>query len=84
VPYKYKSLAFVWLITFGLFGLTASGVVAGSWLVVFVLVALATPALLLRSQHRVGVVARLRKRRRVVSEARDQSPLDLGAIDVSR
>jgi hypothetical protein len=84
VPYTYKSLALVWLITLGLLGLTASGVVAGPWLLLFVLVGLATPALLLRSQHRVGVIARSRKRRRVVSEARDQSPLDPGATDVSR
>jgi hypothetical protein len=84
VPYTYKSLAFVWLITLGLLYLTASGVVAGSWLLLFVLVALATPAIILRTQHHVGVIARSRKRPRVVSEARDQSPLDPGAaIDVS-
>src|SRR5438093_1780006 len=47
VPYTYKSLAVVWLITFGLFGLTASGVVATSWLLLFLVVGLATPALIL-------------------------------------
>ena len=66
MPYTYKSLALVWLITLGLLGLTVSGVVAGSWLLLFVLVALATPALLLRNQRRVGVIARSPKRPRVV------------------
>jgi hypothetical protein len=84
VPFTYKSLAFVWLITLGLFGLTASGVVAGTWLLLIVLVALAMPAFILTSQHRVGVIAKSPKPSRVVSEARDQSPFDLGAVDVSR
>ena len=84
MPFTSKSLAFVWLINLGLLGLTASGVVAGTWLLLIVLVALAMPALILRSQHCVGVTAKSPKRSRVVSEARDQSPLDPGAIDVSR
>ena len=84
MPYTYKSLAFVWLITLGLLGLTAAGVVAGSWLLLFVLVALTTPAVILRNPDPVGVIARSRKRPRVVADARDQSPLDAGAIDVSR
>jgi hypothetical protein len=84
VPYTYKSLALVWLITLGLLGLTASGVVAGSSLLLCVLVALAMPALLLRTPHRVGVIVRSLKRPSVASEARDQSPLDPGASDVSR
>ena len=84
MSYTYKSLVFVWLITLGLLGLTASGVVAGTWLLLIVLVALAMPALILRSQHRVGVIARSRKRPRIVSEAHVPSPLDRGAIDVSR
>lgn len=73
MPYTYKSLAFVWFITLGLLYLTASGVVAGSWLLLFVLVALAMPAIILRTQHHVDVIARSRNRPRVVSEARDQS-----------
>jgi len=48
MPYTYASLAFVWLITLGLFAVTASGAVAGAGLLLFVLVALATPALILR------------------------------------
>jgi hypothetical protein len=84
VPYTYKSQAVVWLITLGLLGLTAAGVVAGSWLLLFVLVALVTPALVLRNTHPVGVIARPRKRPRIVSDARVESPLDPGVIDVSR
>jgi hypothetical protein len=76
VEREHKSLAFVWLITLGLLGLTVAGVVAGSWLLLFVLVALTTPAVVLRNPHPVGVIARSRQRPRVVSYARDQSPLD--------
>ena len=60
MSYTYKSLAFVWLITLGLFGLTASGVVAGPWLLLCILLALTMPALILRSEHHVGVIARSR------------------------
>jgi len=48
MPFTYKSLAFVWLVIFGLFALTASGVVTGSWLLLTLPVALAAPALVLR------------------------------------
>src|SRR5690349_7208725 len=64
VPYTDKSLAFVWLIALGLFGLAGSGVVAGPWLLLCVLLALTMPALFLRSEHRVGVITRSRKRPR--------------------
>jgi hypothetical protein len=64
VPYTDKSLAFLGLITLGLFALTASGVVARSWLPLLLLVALAAPGLILRSQDPVGVIARSRKRPR--------------------
>jgi hypothetical protein len=94
MPYTYKSLAFVWLVTLGLFSLTATGVVAGSWLLLFLVVALATPALILRSpQHAVaraarldpvGVIAKSRRRSRMLSYAGDQSRLDPGLIDVYR
>jgi hypothetical protein len=80
VPYTNKSLACLWLITLGLFVLTASGVVARSWLPLLLLVALAAPALL-RNQDPVPVIARSRTRPRI-AHRRDQSPLDLGAIDV--
>lgn len=55
MPNTTKSLALVWLLTLGLFVLTGSGVVAGSWLFLLVLIALAAPALILRSSAR-GVV----------------------------
>jgi hypothetical protein len=64
MPYTDKSLAFLGLITLGLFALTASGEVARSWLPLLLLVALAAPGLILRSQDPVGVSARSRKRPR--------------------
>jgi len=82
VPYTNKSLVFLWLTTLGLFGLTASGAVTRSWLPLLLLVALAAPALILRSPAPVGMIARSRNRPRIV--AGDQSPLNLGAIDVYR
>jgi hypothetical protein len=81
VPYTNKSLVFLWFTTLGLFGLTASGAVAHSWLPFILLVALAAPALILRSQDPIAAIARSRTRPRIAS-ARDQSPSDLGAIDV--
>jgi hypothetical protein len=54
VPYTYNSLAFVWLTIFGLFALTASGVVAGPWLLGLTLAALAVPFLILRERRAVG------------------------------
>jgi hypothetical protein len=60
MPYTYASLAFVWLITLGLFAVTASGAVAGAGLLLFVLVALATPALVLRrSEHSAAAAPQL-------------------------
>jgi hypothetical protein len=47
--YTRKSLAFVWLIAFGLFVLAASGEMTGPWLLSLLAVALAAPALILRS-----------------------------------
>jgi len=52
MPNTTKSLALVWLLTLGLFILSGSGVVAGSWLFLLVLIALAAPALILRSRAR--------------------------------
>jgi hypothetical protein len=57
MPNTTKSLALVWLLTLGLFVLTGSGVVAGSWLFLLVLIALAAPALILRSSARAVVTA---------------------------
>jgi hypothetical protein len=70
MPYTNASLAFVLLMTLGLFASSASGVVAGAWLILFLLVALAAPALILRRPeysatpapqlHPVRVIARSR------------------------
>lgn len=84
MPYTYESPSFVWLTTLGLFGLTAVGVVGGAWLLMFLLVTLATPVLIVMSQHRVALIARSRKRPRIVSDLRDQSLLDPDGIDVYR
>jgi hypothetical protein len=80
----YKSPSFMWLTTLGLFGLTGLGVIGGAWLLLFLLVTLATPVLIVMSQHRVGVIARSRKRPRVVADSRDQPPWDPDWIDVYR
>ena len=82
MPYTHKSLAFVWLITFGLFALTGSGVIAGSWLLLLVPVALAAPALILRSP--AGATTTSHEHAWVIADERDRSPLDLGGIDVYR
>ena len=63
MPYTDKSLAFLGLITLGLFALTASGEVA-LMAALLLLVALAAPGLILRSRIPVGVIARSRKRPR--------------------
>ena len=55
MPYTRKSLAMVWLITLGLFVVTGSGAVAGWWVLLLVLVALAAPALVLRSPSPKGM-----------------------------
>jgi hypothetical protein len=70
VPYTNKSLACLWLITLGLFALTASDVVAPSWLPLLLLVALAAPGLVLKTQDPVAVIARSRNRREIVAAAR--------------
>lgn len=52
MPYTYKSVAFVWLIIFALFAVSASGVVGGRWFILLLLVAVAAPSLVLRSPGR--------------------------------
>jgi hypothetical protein len=80
--YSYKSLAFVWLIAFGLFAGTGSGVLAGPWLLLLVAVALAAPALILRRPARANMTSQ--ERASIGADDRDRSSLDLGGIDVSR
>ena len=81
VPYTNKSLVFLWLTILGLFALTASGTVARPWLLLLLLVALVAPALILRNQDPVPAIARSRTRPRI-APTRDQSLLDLSAMDV--
>jgi hypothetical protein len=80
MPYTHKSLAFVWLIALGLLALSASGVVAGPWLLLLLAVALATPALVLRSP--AGTTTTAGERAWPATDERSRSPLDLGGIDV--
>lgn len=84
MPYTHKSPSFVWLTTLGVFALTALGVVGGAWLLMFLLVTLATPILIAMSQDRFGMIARSRKHPRSVSDSRGQSPPDPDRIDVYR
>lgn len=94
MPYTYKSLALAWLITLGLFALTATGVVAGAWLILLILLALATPALILRRLENfpaaepvldpIRVIARSRRRPGKQSENYGRSRLDAGVTDVYR
>lgn len=44
--YTYKTLALVWLLILGLFALSGSGVVSGSWVLLLVLAALGAPFIL--------------------------------------
>src|SRR5436190_3109871 len=92
MPYTYSSLAFMWLITLGLFAVSASGLVAGSSLILLLLVALATPALILRRfEHSAAVAAQLdavrvtagsRRRPSALAKTIDRSRLKPVAIDV--
>jgi len=92
MPYTYTSLVFLWLVTLGLVAVSASGAVAGSRLILLLLVALATPALVLRRfKHSatgapqldpVRVIAPTRRRSRAVSRAFDRSPLEVVGVDV--
>jgi len=93
MPYTYKSLTFMWLIALGLFALTGSGAVAGKWVLACLLIALAAPALVLRTPRPVVVPAAAsrpranaasRPRANALSGEDDRSPTDLGRIDVHR
>jgi hypothetical protein len=84
VPYTNKSLACLWLIILGLFAVTASDVVARSWLPLLLLVGLAAPTLILRSNEPVAVIARSRSRPRIGADAGARSRFDPRAIDLAR
>jgi len=92
MPYTYTSLVVLWLVTLGLFVVSASGALAGSWLMLLVLIALATPALTLRRfKHAatiapqlapVRVIAGSRRRPKALFTALDRSPLETVGVDV--
>jgi len=82
MPYTYKSLAFFWLIVFGLLALTASGAVAGAWLVLLVAAGLVLPALMLRSP--AHATATSQESPRAAADERAGSRLDVDGIVVSR
>ncbi len=62
MPYTKTSLTMVWLITVALLALTGSGAVAGWSVVLVVMVALAAPALMLRSASPERVTTPTRER----------------------
>jgi hypothetical protein len=88
MPYTYTSLAFLWLVILGLFAVSGSGVVAGSWLIPLLLVALATPALILRRFKDSPTIAPQPEPVRVIAGSRrrlkafDRSPLEAVGVDV--
>lgn len=86
MPYTYKSIAWLWLVTFGLLALTGSGVVTGKWLLLLLPIALAAPALILSSpsSSQVGLTTTSRERAAIVSDQRDRSSLDLRKVDVDQ
>jgi hypothetical protein len=55
MPYTYKSLAVMWLTTFGLFAFAASGVVGTRWFLAVILAAVAAPFIILRTPRAAGV-----------------------------
>jgi hypothetical protein len=84
MPYTYKSLALMWLITLGLFGLTGFGGTPNAWLPLLILAALAMPILILRRLDPLSVLATPLQRPKIVSDARRRSPIDPDALAGSR
>ena len=68
--YTYKSLGLMWLTTFGLFALTASGAVQTQWLLAVILGALAAPFIILRAPRAAGVAVEPQRRAPAVPAAR--------------
>jgi len=82
MPYTYKSLAFAWLIFFGLFAMSASGAAGGWRLILLLAAAFVVPAIVLRT--RADASATSSERSLIVADGREQSSFDLGGIDVLR
>ena len=68
--------------TFGLLALTISGALTGPWRLLLILVALAAPALILKSPVRATTTSL--ERPPGVADERHRSPLELGGTDVYR
>jgi len=73
MPYTHKSLACLWLLAFGLVALTGSGVVAGSWLLLVIPIALSAPPLILRSPRPIDVTTPSHERARMVLDGQSWS-----------
>lgn len=88
MSYTYKALTSVWLIVFGLVGLSGSGMVVGSWILLLVAAALVMPALILtlcsKPRRAVGAITTSHERTLVVAAVRGRSSLESSGIDVYR
>lgn len=93
MPYTYTSLVVLWLVILGLFAASASGAVSGAWLILLLLAALATPALILRRSkdsstlvpqlEPARVIARSRRRPNALFKAFDRSPSETPGVAVA-
>jgi len=81
MPYTYTSLVVLWLVTLGLFVVSASGALAGSWLMLLVLIALATPALTLRRFKHAATIAPQLAPVRVIAGSRRRPKALFTALD---
>lgn len=88
MSYTYKALALIWLIVFSLVGLSGSGMVVGSWVLLLVGAALVMPALIstlcpkLRST--VSATTTSQERALATPDVRDRSAREPSGIDVYR
>ena len=82
MAYTYKSLAGVWFITLALSMVTASGEVAGWWLLLLLATAFATPFLILRSPAEAAKAPH--EHGPIVADARGRSPLSPVGLDLYR
>ncbi|HSL23681.1 MAG TPA: hypothetical protein VK886_19270 [Vicinamibacterales bacterium] len=87
MPYTYKALAWAWLVIIGLFALSGSGVVTGSWFALLLVAALGAPViwtLCTKPSGTVRATAPSRGRVSVNPDLRDRSQLEASAPDVYR
>jgi len=83
MPYTKKSLAIVWLTMIALVALTGSGTVAGRWFILVVLLALAVPAVVLKSPAATDMTETAPEHGGIVSDDRERSPHDPGNVAAS-